>query len=147
MCFIISNANTTMGMFIRSITLFQKQLDGFNSLKFRMEFLENGIEKSVCCERTWSGKSTKNFGRKHPQLTITKRRKLLVGNHSGDVLENLIAEMKGHIEGHKKLAFCHNFSLSFLESMDKAFSCCIYKCVPPRTPLVGSQGFSTVVWC
>ena len=63
-----------------------------------------------------------------PSSRLPKRRRFLVGTHSDDVLENLItevSEMKGQIEGYKKLAFRHKFSLSFLESMDETFSCCI----------------------
>ena len=85
-----------------------------------------------------------------PNSPLPKRRRSLVGTHSEDVLENLItevSEMKGQIEGYKKLAFRHKFSLSFLESMDETFSCCICKRVPPKTPLVGCQVFSTLVGC
>ena len=85
-----------------------------------------------------------------PSSRLPKRRRFLVGTHSDDVLENLItevSEMKGQIEGYKKLAFRHKFSLSFLESMDETFSCCICKRVPPRTPLVGCQVCSTLVGC
>ena len=85
-----------------------------------------------------------------PSSPLPKRRRFLVGTHSDDVLENLItevSEMKGQIEGYKKLAFRHKFSLSFLESMDETFSCCICKRVPPRTPLVGCQVCSTLVGC
>ena len=49
-----------------------------------------------------------------PNSPLPKRRRSLVKTHSEDVLENLItevSEMKGHIEGYKKLAFCHKFSL------------------------------------
>ena len=84
-----------------------------------------------------------------PNSPLPKRRSL-VGTHGEDVFENLItevSEMKGQIEGYKKLAFRHKFSLSFLESMDETFSCCICKRVPPKTPLVGCQVFSTLVGC
>ena len=84
-----------------------------------------------------------------PNSPLPKRRKSLVGTHN-DVLENLItevSEMKGQIEGYKKLAFRHKFSLSFLESMDETFSCCICKRVPPRTLLVGCQVCSNLVGC
>ena len=83
-----------------------------------------------------------------PNSPLPKRRRSLVGTHSEDVLENLItevSEMKGQIEGYKKLAFRHKFSLSFLESMDETFSCCIYKHVLPRTPLVCCHVCSTLV--
>ena len=73
-----------------------------------------------------------------PNSPLSKRRRSLVGTHSEDVFENLItevSEMKGQIEGYKKLAFRHKFS--FLESMDKTFSCCICKRVPPRTTVIG----------
>ena len=59
---------------------------------------------------------------------LPKTRRSLVGTHGEDVFENLItevSEMTGQIEGYKKLAFRHKFSLSFLESMDETFSCCI----------------------
>ena len=85
-----------------------------------------------------------------PSSPLPKRRRFLVGTHSDDVLENLItevSEMKGQIEGYKKLAFRHKFSLSFLESMDETFSCCICKRVPRRTSLVGFQVCSTLVGC
>ena len=58
-----------------------------------------------------------------------------------------VSEIKGQTGGYKKLAFYHKFSLSFLGSMDKTFSCCIYKRVPPRTPLVGCQAGSTRFGC
>ena len=58
-----------------------------------------------------------------------------------------VSEMKGQIEGYQKLAFRYKFIFSFLESMDKTFSCCICKHVPPRTPLVGYQACSTLVGC
>ena len=70
--------------------------------------------------------------------------------HSDDVLENLItevSEMKGQIEGYKKLAFRRKFSLSFLESVDETLSCYISKRVPPTTPLIGCQAYSTLVGC
>ena len=85
-----------------------------------------------------------------PNSPLLKRRRSLVGSHSTEVLENLItevSEMKGQIEGYKKLAFRHKFSLSFLESMDETFSCCICKRVPPRAPHVGCQACSTLVGC
>ena len=85
-----------------------------------------------------------------PNSPLLKRRRSLVGSHSTEVLENLItevSEMKGQIEGYKKLAFRHKFSLSFLESMDETFSCCICKHVPPRTHLVSCQVCSTLVGC
>ena len=81
---------------------------------------------------------------------LPKRRRSFVGTHSEDVLENLITEvleMKEQIEGYKKLAFRHKFSLSFLESIDETFSCCIYTRVPPRTPLICCQMCSTLVRC
>ena len=83
-----------------------------------------------------------------PNSPLPKRRRSLVRTQSEDVLENLITEvleMKGQIEGYKKVAFLHKFSLSFLESMDETFSCCICKLVPSRTPLVGFQVCSTLV--
>ena len=85
-----------------------------------------------------------------PNSPLSKRRRSLVGTHSEDVFENLItevSEMKGQIEGYKKLAFRHKFSFSFLESMDETFSYCICKRVPPKTHLVGCQVFSTLVGC
>ena len=85
-----------------------------------------------------------------PNSPLRKRRRSLVRTHIEDILENLITkvlEMKGQIEGYNKLAFGHKFSLSFLESMDETFSCCICKRVPPRTPLVGCQVCSTLVGC
>ena len=85
-----------------------------------------------------------------PNSPLPKRRRSLVRTHIEDILENLITkvlEMKGQIEGYNKLAFRHKFSLSFLESMDETFSCCICKRVPPRTPLVGRQVCSTLVGC
>ena len=85
-----------------------------------------------------------------PNSPLPKRRRSLVGTHSEDVLENLItevSEMKGQIEGYKKLAFRHKFSLSFLESMGETFSCCICKRVPPRTPFLGYQVCSSLVGC
>ena len=75
------------------------------------------------------------FDENLPSSPLPKRRRSLVGTHNEDVLENLItevSEMKGQIEGYKKLE-----EFSFLESMDKTFSCCICKHVPPRTPVVG----------
>ena len=68
--------------------------------------------------------------------------KMFLGNLITEVLE-----MKEKLEGYKKLAFHHKFSLSFLESMDETFSCCICKRMPPRTPLVGWQVCSTLVGC
>ena len=58
-----------------------------------------------------------------------------------------VSEMKGQIEGYQKLAFRNKFIFSFLESMDKTFSCCICKRVPPITRLVGCQACSTLVGC
>ena len=81
-----------------------------------------------------------------PNSLLSKRRRSLVGTQSEDVLENLItevSEMRGKIEGYKKLAFRLKFSLSLLESIDETFSCCICKHVPPRTLLVGCQVCST----
>ena len=85
-----------------------------------------------------------------PSSLLPKRRRSLVGSHGEGVLENLItkaSEMEGQIEGYKKLAFRHQFSLSFLESIDNTFSCCICKHVPPETPLVSCQVCSTLVGC
>ena len=85
-----------------------------------------------------------------PSSPLPKRRRSLVRTHSEDVLKNFIievSEMNGQIEGYKKLAFRHKCSLSFLESMDETFSCCLCKRVPQRTPFVGCQVCSTLVGC
>ena len=85
-----------------------------------------------------------------PNSPLPKRRRSLVRAHSEDVLENLmteVSEMKGQIKRYKKQAFRHKFRLSFLESMDETFPCCICKRVPARTPLVGCQVCSTLVDC
>ena len=85
-----------------------------------------------------------------PSSPLPKRKRSLVGTRSEDILVNLIAEvseMKGQIEGYKKLAFSHKFSLSFWESMGETFSCCICQHVPPRTPIVGCQVCSTLAGC
>ena len=55
--------------------------------------------------------------------------------------------MKVQIEGYKKLVFRHKFRLTFLEWIDETFSCCIFKRVPPRTPPVSCQTFSTIPGC
>ena len=119
-------------------------------MKFRIEFLESGVKEDCCCKQTWSGKSATNFGRKLHQLTITKKKKIACWNLQQRLLQNLtteVSEMKGQIEGHEELAFRNKFSLSFLESIDETFSCCICKRVPPRTPLVSCQACSTVPGC
>lgn len=62
-------------------------------------------------------------------------------------LSSEVAHMAEKIEGFRKLSFKHKFPLSFLQSLDDCFTCCICKRSPPRTPLIGCQACSTLVGC
>ena len=81
-----------------------------------------------------------------PSSSPRKRRRCSYEEIGLDGLINEVSEIKGQLEAYKKLSFKHKFSLSFLQSLEDAFTCCICRRYPIISP-VGCQQCATMVGC
>ena len=82
--------------------------------------------------------------------TPRKRRRISSNEISETALDGLItevSEMKGQLEAFKKLSFKHKFSLSFLQSLEDTFSCCICRRHPPKSPIVACYECASIIGC
>ena len=58
-----------------------------------------------------------------------------------------VRKVKEEIGKIRELAFRHKFSLSFIQSFEKAFGGSIFHVTPAKLPLLACQACSTLLWC
>lgn len=88
--------------------------------------------------------------RKVPGPSISKKQKTSKYDQEGmrdiEVKEEL-QEIKEELKKYRKLAFKHQFSLSFLSVIEEVFECVICKRSPSMLPLIGCSSCSSLVVC
>ena len=88
--------------------------------------------------------------RKVPGPSISKKQKTSKYDQEGmcdiEVKEEL-QEIKEELKKYRKLAFKHQFSLSFLSVIEEVFECVICERSPTILPLIGCSSCSSLVVC